>query len=185
MYRKYWRKGSSSPEMELAMIVFGALAMTISTNYFMKPSTQAAASAGASTADASKTVAPPPRKPATMPEWAKGALAKPVVQGPVTLGSMVEQPRVEPRHFAQVPAVSSLTTAKQEDSFPEEAPPAPMPFNAVPVSAFSPNNGLGSYVTTSQQYAQQADADSTRRITLPTPKSSRRSKKDQPEELVF
>jgi hypothetical protein len=29
MYRKYWRRGTSSPEMELAMIVFGALAMTI------------------------------------------------------------------------------------------------------------------------------------------------------------
>lgn len=32
MYRKYWRRGSSSPEMELAMIVFGALVMTIATN---------------------------------------------------------------------------------------------------------------------------------------------------------
>lgn len=32
MYRKYWRRGTSSPEMELAMIVFGALAMTVVTN---------------------------------------------------------------------------------------------------------------------------------------------------------
>jgi len=29
MYRKYWRRSTSSPEMELAMIVFGALAMTV------------------------------------------------------------------------------------------------------------------------------------------------------------
>ena len=32
MYRKYWRRGTSSPEMELAMIVFGALAMTVMGN---------------------------------------------------------------------------------------------------------------------------------------------------------
>lgn len=32
MYRKYWRRGTSSPEMELAMIVFGALAMTVVGN---------------------------------------------------------------------------------------------------------------------------------------------------------
>jgi hypothetical protein len=32
MYRKYWRRGTSSPEMELAMIVFGALAMTVAGN---------------------------------------------------------------------------------------------------------------------------------------------------------
>jgi len=32
MYRKYWRRGSSSPETELAMIVFGALAMTVLAN---------------------------------------------------------------------------------------------------------------------------------------------------------
>lgn len=32
MVRKYWRRGSSSPEMELGMIVFSSLAMTVMQN---------------------------------------------------------------------------------------------------------------------------------------------------------
>jgi hypothetical protein len=32
LYKKYWRKGSSSPEMELAMIVLGSLAWTMIQN---------------------------------------------------------------------------------------------------------------------------------------------------------
>jgi len=147
MYRKYWRRGTSSPEMELAMIVVGALVMTVVGNKgllgsflgggpaksteatpapkpaevsTMKPPSvgnlvppQFANFGAAPSAAAPAAPAAPPRPPAAIPEWAKAALAGPL--GPE-----------KPVHFATAPA------------WPEERRPPPPPM--IPVSLAAMNN---------------------------------------------
>ena len=91
MYRKYWRRGTSSPEMELAMIVFGALAMTVIGNKgFMggsKSTSEPMArpvppSVPPSIQHNESAMRPPgsssnaPSVPKEIPEWARAALEK-------------------------------------------------------------------------------------------------------------
>lgn len=113
MYRKYWRRGTSSPEMELAMIVFGALAMTVMGNKGLmgsapkeplsRPVPPPAAPAPSAASEPS-ALRPPSvsgfgPKPVAMPEWAKAALEKPA-----------------PQHFAQAPVPQAPTP---QNEFPE------------------------------------------------------------------
>jgi hypothetical protein len=144
MYRKYWRRGTSSPEMELAMIVVGALVMTVVGNKGLlgsflgggsSKSTEATPVAKPAEVSTMKppsvgnlvppqfanfgppavpaAPAAPPRPPAAIPEWAKAALAGPL--GPE-----------KPAHFATAPA------------WPEERRPPPPPM--IPVSLAAMNN---------------------------------------------
>ena len=95
MYRKYWRRGTSSPESELAMIVFGALAVTVMANKGLTGSPPKPAPAPAPLGGAfGKESAMPSAMPSTMPsmnsmptmkaapppipEWAKAAMASPL-----------------------------------------------------------------------------------------------------------
>jgi hypothetical protein len=91
LYRKYWRRGTSSPESELAMIVFGALAMTVLANKGLGSLT------GTASAPPPPPVYAPPPKPEApkaapvVPEWAKMAMAAPLIQ-----------PKIAPAaHFAK------------------------------------------------------------------------------------
>ena len=81
MYRKYWRRGTSSPEMELAMIVFGALAMTVMGNKGLMggKTPEPLARPVPPTSDSAPSALRPPFQPAAptkqaMPEWARNAL---------------------------------------------------------------------------------------------------------------
>ena len=101
MYRKYWRRGTSSPESELAMIVFGALAVTVMANKGLtgsppKPAPAPAPLGGAFGKESAMPSAMPSGMPSTMPsmnsmptmkaapapppipEWAKAAMASPL-----------------------------------------------------------------------------------------------------------
>lgn len=143
MYRKYWRRGTSSPEMELAMIVFGALAMTVMANKGLmggapkeplaRPVPPAIPSFVATAPEQPSALRPPtmtafgpaapsvaPTKPATaLPEWARAAMAGPL--GPA-----------QPVHFAQ----QQQPQQQHQPVFPElaRAPNVPM----MPVSYSAP-----------------------------------------------
>jgi hypothetical protein len=129
LYRKYWRRGTSSPEMELAMIVFGALAMTVMANkgIFGGSAKQTAAppvvtpqvpsfSTVAPVAAASDSILKAPNTTVptakTIPDWARAAL-----NGP--LGAPVPQ----------------QPASRATNEFPEVAPERPMPMMPVPARA--------------------------------------------------
>jgi len=193
MYRKYWRRGSSSPEMELAMIVFGALAMTIMANKGFLGGGNSSASANTVQApkvdvkpsnEPPSTLKPPslssfgmmqssppvqaPQKPA-LPEWAKAAINAPVAT---------------PTHYAQVvPTQASNPT----DMFPEEnfKVATPIPPVAAIQSTLS-NIGQSSVQpqgnVASQPSQQENQQDTTKKLILTSPKSLRR-RKEAPAEL--
>jgi hypothetical protein len=111
MVRKYWRKGSTSPEMELGMIVFSSLAMTVIANKGLGGKSEdsgSTASTSASKPNNGSILKPPQSfgvnepslneiKPSSkIPEWARSAMNAPL-------------PKIQ--HYAQV--------EKKEDSFPE------------------------------------------------------------------
>jgi len=116
MVRKYWRRGASSPEMELGMIVFGALAMTVMANKgimgnlfgaakqqeplarpvvdaaspsAMKPPSFGQAMGPSLGSSAPSFSAPSP----ALPEWAKVALSSPLPSQPMHFAK-VEYPEV-------------------------------------------------------------------------------------------
>lgn len=206
MYRKYWRRGTSSPEMELAMIVFGALAMTVMGNKGLMGSKAseplarpvvpdaAAGSAlrppsmnafgnfvnfGPSGTNSSASSGPvvQQQKPTVVPEWARAALAGPL--GPD-----------KPQHFAKVtethderlperpverlpervperlPERVPERQSEPADSFPELNRDLQMPVMPVPVRTLDAD-----LATKASQ-----DIPDVRRLTLASPKSSRRRK---------
>ena len=164
MYRKYWRRGTSSPEMELAMIVFGALAMTVLGNRgmmgqksektevkvpsFTEPSILKGPTLGAE------------KKDPVIPEWAKAAMAQPVDR---------------PMHFAKRPV---------EDTYPELNSGPPQPIRPVvrgePVKEElklepeSKSEPVRSELVRSETL--RPDETGIRKLTLQSPKSSRRKR---------
>ena len=158
MVRKYWRKGSSSPEMELGMLVFSSLALTVVANKTSGPKT---ASVVTETTKDDQSILRPPNfvaklsqppltnpaavKTTQIPEWAKNALNSPL-------------PSTE--HFSKV-----------VDGYPEisRGPPEPIyPVLQAPT-----------YVQKAPTYVQsqeESKQDSTKRLVLASPKTNRRSK---------
>jgi hypothetical protein len=105
MYRKYWRRGSSSPETELAMIVFGALAMTVLANRGLKSDSKPEVKPEQKVVEKPQFAdvfqkEPEQPKQFKVPDWAKTALSKPVEV---------------PVHFAQAPV-------QKVDAFVETVP---------------------------------------------------------------
>lgn len=149
MYRKYWRRGTSSPEMELAMIVFGALAMTVITNKgFLGGSAKPKAAPTEPFArptppesalrppNIMQTSAPMPQvaTPASsIPDWARAALAAPAPAAPA--------------HFAQ---------QKVPDTWPEMSRPLQIPPIAAPVSAMARPAAQATAQVAAQMAAQVA-----------------------------
>ena len=149
MYRKYWRRGSSSPETELAMIVFGALAMTVLAN---RSSTREAPRAAPEPEKRAETAAqeepeivkPVAEKTFKVPEWARNALAAD-----------------PPVHFAQqkVPEKPEPAAPTAPAAYTEPIVPSRPPVIAAPVAA----------------------QGETKKLTLTSPRSSRRKKEVQEE----
>lgn len=181
MYRKYWRRGTSSPEMELAMIVFGALAMTVMGNKGLmgsKPASEPMTRPQVPEASGPPSALRPPSMngfgfnqqpvapsvpvvqtgPKQIPEWARAALSGP--QEPQHFAKVVP-PKIEVVPAQQVlvpPAVAAAPVAAapvaQTEHFPELNRELQMPVIPVP---------------------------ETKRLTLSSPKSSRRRREPQPE----
>jgi hypothetical protein len=152
MYRKYWRRGSSSPETELAMIVFGSLAMTVLAN---RSSSREAPRPAAASAEPEKRADPEPQpeiiKPVAektfkVPEWARNALAAD-----------------PPVHFAQQKVPEKVPEPPQAASA-TEAYTEPIVASRPPVIA-----------------APVAVQGETKKLTLTSPRSSRRKKEVQEE----
>ena len=181
MVRKYWRKGSSSPEMEFGMIIMTSLVMTILSNRGLGGSTKEQQPNKPEMPKEESKLKPPnlmPKElpkpsgptspPPHLPEWAKSAL---------------KEPLAKPEHFAKV------------DTFPELArgPPLPvMPVNyqkqsqtdfVAPVAPLSPpfSTPLVSTVQKSVELTSPLEPETTRRISLASPKTRR--KKEMASEL--
>jgi hypothetical protein len=154
MYRKYWRRGTSSPEMELAMIVFGALAMTIVSNKgflgfggkpapktepFARPVVPAPSESALrppslfGSPEKPKDLPKEPTKelstglPTTIPEWAKAAMAAPLRE------------TQKPAHFATAEQAVTAVSAAPAATWPEEArspiiPPLPVAVSEAPAT---------------------------------------------------
>jgi hypothetical protein len=156
MYRKYWRRGSSSPETELAMIVFGALAMTVLANRGSARDSKEAPRAAPAPSSEQPAAPPEVAKPVVeksfkVPEWARNALAAD-----------------PPVHFAQ----QKITEIKD----PSAAAPAPQPPSAPQVYTEP--------IVTSRPpviAAPVAVQGESKKLTLTSPKSSRRKKEIQEE----
>ena len=160
LVRKYWRKGSSSPEMELGMIIFSSLAMTVITN---KTTSKPAAAAEEPSSIklpsfgslASASVAPV-KPPVKLPEWAKNAMNAPL-------------PKVE--HFAKAEAPGP------DPEFVSRGPPNPvfpvLQTNAAPVQSSVKQTPAPMHQSTGLDTSSVQDQESTKRIVL-SPKSQRR-----------
>jgi len=165
MYRKYWRRGTSSPEMELAMIVFGALAMTIMGNKgFMglsgtsQPAKPEVVGPRVEEPSALKGpsmngIAPsaPAPGPTKLPEWARNAMAAPMNH------------TMPPTHFTRVAPV--------EETFPEVAPKVPEPVLPVPV-----RHEESKLVEAKAPETNHVAEEPVKRFTLASPRSTRRRK---------
>lgn len=115
LYKRYWRKTSMSPVMELAFLMFGGLAWTVFENKILRGAGFAAPTSGA----AAPSVSVPPR--AT--EYEPPAAPRPGGMRPPSLGSAVRGPR--------------WTADDTATPTPVSAPPAPAPSPA-PAPAPSP-----------------------------------------------
>ena len=156
MYRKYWRRGSSSPETELAMIVFGALAMTVLANR-NSTKTEVRSEPAAPVPQATAPAEAKPEKTFKVPEWARNALAAD-----------------PPVHFAQ----QKITEIKDPEPVkPVQTPvqqpvqPPVQPEYVEPVVASRPP-------VIAAPVASQGES---KKLTLTSPRSSRRKKEVQEE----
>lgn len=170
LVRKYWRKGSSSPEMELGMLVFSSLALTVVANktsgpktvasqetvkeetsvlrppsFGAKPSIQSPLAASGMAASSSSSNAAGGASKTQIPEWARNALNNPL---PTT------------EHFSKV-----------VDTYPEVARGPPEPIYPVLQTAAAPQ----------QQHPQtpvieSKQSESIKRLILSSPKTNRRKK---------
>lgn len=159
MYRKYWRRGTSSPEMELAMIVFGSLVMTVVGNKgggslfgggepkavkvptaAVAPSAPMAPSAIRQPFSVSQQL---PQQP-PMPEWAKAALKEQksepeVKEAPTRVDRIPEKTEVKIDVSEPVKQSAPFNDAQKEtplpgtteDMFPELAPPLKVPMTQI------------------------------------------------------
>lgn len=189
MYRKYWRRGTSSPEMELAMIVFGALAMTVMGNKGLMgskpseplarpvvPDAVASSATGSANGVAASALRPPSmnafgnfsapvqqqQKPTVVPEWARAALAGPLGSEAPQHFAKAEVRQAEVRQVDQTGQsgqAGQTGQTGQEDTFPELNRDLQMPVRPMPVSA-----------------SVEHEVPDVRRLTLASPKSSRRRK---------
>ena len=140
MYRKYWRRGSSSPEMELAMIVVGALVMTVVANKGLLGSLFGGGSKAESKADAAKQEAPAAPKPtevSTMkPPSVGNFMQPPFATGPINGGpmgpmaTMMAAPR--PLGPTTISAAAIPEWAKAALAGPVGAPDKPAHFATAP-----------------------------------------------------
>lgn len=206
LYRKHWRAGKSSPEWELAMIVFGALAMTIMANkgfsLFGGPAKAAeepfgrpqppAMPHGPSGASSTQLAPPSVLRPPMMPAPAQ-AIPRPVaVQTPAAIpewakaamqGPMGPAP---PVHFAQ--QLPRPTTAP---TFPETNIFTPTPVLPVPATVQQQLSRVAERVqerpaaetpkaeTPKVEVEQPKDRGGTKTVNLgalASPRSSRRRK---------
>jgi hypothetical protein len=202
LYRKYWRRGSSSPEMELAMIVFGALAMTVMANkgIFGGGPKQVAAPTVVPSAPEKDSIlkgpnttfvpggAPmalptvmshgaqnqgPNNASKTIPDWARAAL-----NGPLGTPS----PQVIPQGPSTLPGPSfqgpmqAFQGPKASTEFPEVAPERPMPVLPIPARAIE---------QAAEPVKVDQDDGSIKRLTLTSTHSPRsvRKRKEAPVEL--
>jgi hypothetical protein len=121
MYRKYWRRGSSSPETELAMIVFGALAMTVLANRGLgKSENKEPAKETAKEVPAKEPIKETAREPVKVPEWARNALKTPEVK--------VIDKSDPPVHFA----AEVIKKPEEEPVIPQRMPVVPVPAVSAP-----------------------------------------------------
>ena len=168
MYRKYWRRGSSSPETELAMIVFGALAMTVLSNRGLQKAEKTAEKAEKPDVkndvknDVKTEVAPrnEVRAEVKVPDWARNAL-KTQSDPPIHFAAEVKP---EPKDYVEpvVPQRAPIVPVSALEPAPVPTAPmatAPMPVPPMPV----------------------VPADSVKKLTLTSPRSSRRKKEVQEE----
>ena len=188
IYRKYWRRGSSSPESEMAMIVFGALAMTVMNNKglmggakpepFARPQAppsepsalrppgsftgQQISEARTETKPESRPDSRPESRPEArpgIPEWAKAALSAPVPE--------------KPKHFAQTAQTAQQSATQQPEELSINVP-----------TTFLPKFQEIDKVDT-KKIVEDESKDATKRLTiLGSPKTGRR-RNHASEDLVF
>lgn len=137
LYRKYWRRGTSSPESELAMIVLGALAMTIMTNKgFMGGFGGSASSNNNSTTTQPKSVVPAMMNPMVKDSQVQGppSTMKGPNQGGPTINSMNSNPPTSAPTAKPLPEWARNALAQpsvpishfaQQTGFPETRPVVP------------------------------------------------------------
>jgi len=162
MYRKYWRRGSSSPEMELAWIVFGALAMTVIGNKGFLGGTAKPTEPMARTVPPPISTAKPPvavsAEQTKIPEWAQAALQRQQQM------KKEEKPLDDHDRNIQIPS-RPIHYAKFEDTVSAPKVSVEQPI-VLPVVGEAPEVTQGPVV---------------KRLTLQTPRSARRSRKPQSE----
>jgi hypothetical protein len=168
MYRKYWRRGTSSPEMELAMIVFGALAMTVMGNKGImggpsKPSEPLARPVPPAVPSEPSAMKGPNQQSAAnrpIPEWARSALAAP--QQPAA-PSAPTAPSVIQNIVPVAPTIQPPSTVVVQQS----AAPSPPPPTTEPVYE--------------AKRIVLEEPSTTRKLQITSPRSSRRKKEPQVE----
>lgn len=216
--RKYWRKGSSSPEMELGMIVMSSLAMTVLANKGLGTKTEKSDAAGSGSAGAVPSsgagsalrppgslgpIAPAPlagtqgtaKLASNIPEWAKSAMSAPL-------------PKVE--HFAKadtfpelnhgppLPVVPVLQTSVP--MMPVQMPMQPVQQQPVQQLMQPALAQVQTNPTWQQHYSQRpslassplqvttpsvsvTEESTSKKLTLNSPRSSRRMKRDSTQDL--
>jgi len=189
MYRKYWRRGSSSPESELAMIVFGALAMTVMNNKgfmggskpepFARPQVpQAPQQTEPSALRPPASVAPVQSK---IPDWAKAALSADLQK---------------PTHFASAnrTEISQVRTeVSKEPEIAELAPPVPTTFlprieskqEQRPEQLQEQKQEQRQEQRVEQRPEQRPEEENKRKLTLLASPRTNRRRKDVSEDLVL
>lgn len=188
MYRKYWRRGSSSPESELAMIVFGALAMTVMGNKgimggpkaepFARPQVPSAPPVAPHLPEQESALRPPGYRPvaaapAKIPDWAKAALSADVAEKSKHFAQTVQAVQQPQFHQAQPAQQPALQPAQRQDVQPSTEPQIAELAMPVPTT-FLP-----------RIEKNEDTSDSTRKLTiLASPRTGRR-RKDVAEDLVF
>jgi hypothetical protein len=134
MYRKYWRRGSSSPETELGMIVFGALAMTVMGNKGLmggpkasEPFTRPQVPQVPQASQPAQPSALRPPNSAKMPDWARAALEAEGPEKPQHFASR-EELRSDLRELKEPKAELGEAKVDSKVADPELAPNVPVTF---------------------------------------------------------
>jgi len=136
LYKRYWRKTSMSPVMELAFLMFGGLAWTVFENKILRGFGGGGGAASSSAASAS---APPAVRPT---EYEPPAPPRPGGMRPPSLGSAVRGPRWTADAASATPA-------------PETPAPTPVPAVSAPAPAPAPPATDPALLTALNSIAQQ------------------------------
>jgi hypothetical protein len=154
LYKRYWRKTSMSPLMELAFLMFGGLAWTVFENKILR-------GFGGGGSSAPSTAAPSPAPASRTTEYEPPAAPRAGGMRPPSLGSAVRGPR----WTAEPPAASS------EPPTPAPSPAAPAPAPAPAPAATDPAL-LSALNSIAQQNALMMQALQTMQQRPPPPPAS-------------